>query len=142
MSTLQERTMAEPFIAETTFHVRFAETDTQGVVHHANYVVYFEEGRSDYIRQRGRSYADFERAGYLLIVAELSVRYLKAARYDQRLTVRTWITEMRSRALTYQYEIVATDTRELLATGMSKHLCLNRDGQLTKIPDEWRKWIE
>ena len=134
--------MAESFIAETTFHVRFAETDMQGVVHHSNYIVYFEEGRSDYIRQRGRSYAEFERDGFLLIVTELSVRYLKAARYDQRITVRTWITEIKSRAMSYQYEIVEADTRELLATGLSKHLCLTRDGRITKIPDEWRKWVE
>ena len=57
-----------PFVAEATFHVRYAETDAQGIVHHASYIVYFEEGRSEYIRQRGSSYADFERSGFYLAV--------------------------------------------------------------------------
>ncbi|MFN8371665.1 MAG: thioesterase family protein [Anaerolineae bacterium] len=134
--------MADPFIAETTFHVRYAETDAQQVVHHANYLVYFEEGRSDYIRQRGRSYADFEQAGFYLVVTEVTARYVKAARYDQLLTIRTWIAEMKSRALTYQYEVVDTNTREVLVTGVSKHLCITREGRVAKIPDEWRQWIE
>jgi acyl-CoA thioester hydrolase len=134
--------MTQTFISETTFHVRYAETDAQQVVHHANYIVYFEEGRSDYIRQRGRSYAEFEREGYFLIVAEVGARFLKPARYDQRLTVRTWIAEIKSRAMTYNYEIVETATREVLVTGFSKHICINRAGAVTKIPEEWRKWIE
>jgi acyl-CoA thioester hydrolase len=134
--------MSEPFVAETTFHVRYAETDAQQVVHHANYLVYFEEGRSDYIRQRGRSYAEFEREGFFLVVAEVGLRYIKAAHYDQRLTVRTKIAEMKSRAMTYTYEIVEADTQELLVTGFTKHLCITREGQVTKIPETWRKWVE
>jgi len=134
--------MADPFIAETTFHVRYAETDAQQVVHHANYLVYFEEGRSDYIRQRGRSYAEFEQQGFYLVVTEVTARYVKAARYDQLLTIRTWIAEMKSRALTYQYEVIDTDTREVLVTGISKHICITREGRVAKIPDEWRQWIE
>jgi acyl-CoA thioester hydrolase len=134
--------MPESFVAETTFHVRYAETDAQQVVHHANYLVYFEEGRSDYIRQRGRSYAEFEREGFFLVVAEVGLRYIKAAHYDQRLTVRTQIAEMKSRAMTYTYEIVEADTKELLVTGFTKHLCLSREGQIARIPTEWRKWVE
>ncbi|NWF67647.1 MAG: acyl-CoA thioesterase [Chloroflexi bacterium] len=133
--------MSTPFVAETTFHVRYAETDAQQVVHHANYLVYFEEGRSDYIRQRGRSYADFEQQGFFLIVAEAGLRYARAARYDQRLTIRTWIAEVKSRGLTYQYQVLAADTREILVTGFTRHLCITRSGQVTRIPDEWRTWI-
>jgi acyl-CoA thioester hydrolase len=132
--------MSQPFVSETTFHVRYAETDAQGFVHHASYIVYFEEGRSDYIRQRGRSYAEFEEKGYFLIVAELGVRYVKAARYDQRITVRAWIAERKSRSLTYNYEILDAETREVLVTGFTKHLCITRDGSIARIPDEWRSW--
>ncbi|MDQ7035137.1 MAG: thioesterase family protein [Anaerolineae bacterium] len=82
-----------PFVAEATFHVRYAETDAQGIVHHASYIVYFEEGRSEYIRQRGSSYAEFERSGLYLAVTEINARYIKAARYDDRLTVRCWIAK-------------------------------------------------
>jgi acyl-CoA thioester hydrolase len=134
--------MAERFVSETTFHVRYVETDAQGFVHHSNYIAYFEEGRSAYARQRGRSYADFETQGYFLVVAEISVRYLKPARYDQQIIVRTWIAEMKSRALTYHYEVVAADTGDVLVTGVSRHICTTRDGKVARIPDDWRSWAE
>lgn len=128
------------FIAETTFHVRYAETDAMGIVHHTSYVVYFEEGRSGYARQRGSDYASFERSGHYLTVAEVSARYLKPARYDQRLTVRCWIEEMKSRSLTFGYEIVAAGSGDLFVTGFSKHICITHDGQVVRIPDAWRAW--
>ena len=134
--------MTAPFIAETTFHVRYAETDAQGIVHHASYVVYCEEGRSDYLRQRGSSYADFERGGYFMAVTELQMRYARAARYDDLLTVRTQVTEARSRSLTFQYEIVNSASRDILVTATSKHLCINREGQVDKIPPNWLQWVE
>lgn len=129
------------FIAETTFHVRYAETDAQGVVHHASFVVYLEEGRSDYLRQRGSSYADFERDGFFMAVTEANVRYVKAAHYDDKLTVRTWLAEVRSRTMTFQYEILHTATGEKLVTATTKHICLNRDGVITRIPDSWMQWM-
>jgi acyl-CoA thioester hydrolase len=128
------------FIAENTFHVRYAETDAMGIVHHASYIIYFEEGRSNYARQRGHDYASFERSGYYLTVAEVSARYIKPARYDQRMTVRCWIGDMKSRSLTFNYEIVAADTGDILVTGFSKHICITHDGQVARIPDAWRAW--
>ena len=134
--------MSSAFIAETTFHVRYAETDAQGIVHHASYVVYCEEGRSDYIRQRGSSYAEFERDGYFMAVIEIQMRYVRAARYDDLLTVRTSLTEARSRSMTFQYEILNTATGTVMVTATSKHLCMNRDGQVVKIPPKWLQWVE
>lgn len=131
---------AIPYVAEVTFYVRYAETDAMGIVHHASYIIYFEEGRSNYARQRGSDYASFERSGRYLTVAEVSARYLKPAVYGQRITVRCWIAEMRSRGLTFEYELVDADTRERLVTGCSKHICITHDGQVTTIPDDWRQW--
>lgn len=131
-----------PFIAETTFHVRYVETDAQGVVNHAHYVSYLEEGRSDYLRQRGSSYAHFERDGYFLAVTDLNVRYLKAIHYDNQITVRTWLTEARSRTLTFQYEIVYVNTGDIHATAITKHICLNRAGGVTRIPESWTQWMD
>ncbi len=93
-------------VIENTFYVRYAETDAMGIVHHASYIVYFEEGRSNYARQRGSDYASFERSGRYLTVAEVNARYIKPAVYGQLITVRCWIEEMKSRALTFAYEIV------------------------------------
>lgn len=134
--------MTAPFTAETTFHVRYAETDAQGIVHHSSYVIYCEEGRSDYLRQRGSSYADFERDGYFMAVIELQMRYARAAHYDDLITVRTRVTGARSRSLTFQYEIVSAKTGETLVTATSQHLCMNREGQVVKIPPKWLAWVE
>lgn len=130
------------FVAETSFHVRYAETDAMRIVHHASHIVYFEEGRSSYARQRGSDYASFERSGYFLTVSEVQARYIKPAQYDQMLTIRCWIEEMKSRTLTFAYEIVDAASGEILVTGWSKHICITHDGQVTKIPDAWRSWAK
>ncbi len=131
---------ANKFVAETTFYVRYAETDAMGVIHHASYIVYFEEGRSSYARQRGSDYAKFEQSGHYLAVSEVNARYGKPASYGQQITVRCWIDEMKSRGLTFAYEIVAAQTQEVLVTGYSKHICITHDGQVARLPDEWRAW--
>lgn len=128
------------FVAETTFYVRYAETDAMRIVHHANYIVYFEEGRSNYARQRGSDYARFEAEGHFLVVTEVAARFLKSALYGQRITVRCWIQEMKSRALTFGYEIVEAVSGELLVTGFSKHVCVTHSGQIAKLPESWRSW--
>lgn len=129
---------ADRFVAETTFYVRYAETDAMGIVHHASYVVYFEEGRSHYARARGADYAAFERTGHYFAVSEVYARYQQPARYGQRLTVRCWIEDLRSRSVTFGYEIVDADTGTLHVTGHSKHICVSHGGQVTAIPPEWR----
>lgn len=128
------------FIVEASFNVRYAETDAMGIVHHASYIVYFEEGRSTYARARGSSYADFERTGHYLVVAEVHARFIQPARYDQRVTIRTWISEAKSRSVEFSYEIVNAETRALLVTGASKHICTTRDGRPARLPDAWRAW--
>jgi len=125
-------------IAETTFRVRFAETDQMKIVHHAAYIVYLEEGRSELSRQFGASYSAFEDAGFSLAVTEVQAQYLASARYDQRVTVHTWIEDLKSRSLTYGYEIRNADTHKLLVTGMSKHVCIDREGQIRRIPEGWK----
>lgn len=130
---------ADRFLAETSFFVRYAETDAMGIVHHASYIVYFEEGRSHYARQRGSDYADFERSGHYLAVAEVNARYIKPARYGDRLTIRCWIEDMKSRGLTFSYEIVNT-TGELCVTGSSKHICITHNGEVARLPEAWRAW--
>jgi acyl-CoA thioester hydrolase len=131
---------ADRFIAENTFYVRYAETDAMGVVHHASYIVYFEEGRSHYARVRGSSYADFERGGRLLVVTDVSARYIRPTVYGQQITIRCWIAEMRSRGLTFGYELVHADSGAVTVTGQTRHVCVNREGQVTSIPDAWREW--
>ncbi len=129
-------------IAETTFRVRFAETDQMQIVHHAAYIVYLEEGRSELGRQFGASYSVLEDAGFSLAVTEIQAKYLASARYDQRIAVRTWIEELRSRSLIYGYEIINAENRQVLVTGTSKHVCIDRQGQVRRIPEAWRQTLE
>jgi acyl-CoA thioester hydrolase len=127
----------EPLYAETTFHVRFAETDQMGIVHHAAYFVYFEEGRSALSRQHGVPYSRLEKMGYSLALAEAEARYVAPARYDERVTVRTWVEALRSRGITYRYEVVRADDGQVLVTGRTKHVCIDREGRVCRIPADW-----
>lgn len=130
------------FVSETTFYVRYADTDAMGVVHHAEYLVYFEEGRSDYMRQHHSSYADIEASGYHLPVSETGARFLGAARYSQLVTVRTWIDELRSRRLTFAYEVVDAESGEVLVTGFTRHIWTGPDGKVTTMPQQWRDFLK
>ena len=123
-------------IVETTFHVRYAETDQMGLVHHSAYIIWMEEGRSDFMRQKNIDYADIERRGLLLAVAELNARYIASARYGERVTVRTWVDSLRSRTLTFGYEIVNAESKQKLMTGSVKLIVIDRQGQVATLPAE------
>ncbi len=132
---------SETYICATSFHVRYAETDAMGFVHHAVYLVWFEEGRSAFIREQDWSYAEIERSGYFLVASDLRARYRLAARYDQLVTVRVWLAEVKSRQLTFACEVVDSDTGACFFSASLKLLCLNRAGQITRIPPVWRAWL-
>ncbi len=100
-------------IHETQIRVLYAHTDKAGVVYYANYLTFFEVGRTEYMRALGRSYADFEREGIILTVTEAMVRYLSPAWYDDLLTVRTRVTRVRRTRLDFAYEIVNAAGRRL-----------------------------
>jgi acyl-CoA thioester hydrolase len=125
---------------ETTFRVRYAETDAMGIVHHRNYIIYFEEGRSEFARQKGMPYSELEKQGFFLAVTEVNVRYIKPALYEQRITVRAQLEQVKSRGMTFAYEIVDAETSDLLVTGQSKHICINKAGKVARLPQEWRNW--
>ncbi|HMQ52249.1 MAG TPA: thioesterase family protein [Anaerolineae bacterium] len=124
---------------ETTFRVRYAETDQMGIVHHSAYIVWLEEGRSQWMRANGSSYVEFEADGLALSVIELHLRYERPAKYDQLVTVRCRLDEVRSRQMQYSYEVLNAETGEIFASGYSKHVCINRAGKAAKIPDSWRQ---
>lgn len=130
--------MGREDIVETTFPVRYAESDQMGIVHHANYLVWMEEGRSQFMRAKGLGYEQIERTGAASAVTEVTVRYLAPARYGDTVTVRSWIDAARSRTVTFGYEIVNADSRAVLATGQVKLVWIDRQGQVTRMPDAVR----
>jgi len=128
-------------VVEATFHVRYAETDQMGIVHHAAYVVWLEEGRSQWLRAHDSSYAQFEAEGLVLAVTDLQVRYKQSARYDQRVTVQCWVEDVRSRQVRFNYNIVDAQTRAIFVTAQTKHVCLDRAGQVAILPEKWQQLL-
>lgn len=117
---------------ETSIRVRYADTDRMGIVYYGIYPSYFEVGRSEYLRKRGLTYRELEEMGYFLVVTELSVRYIQPATYDDLLTVRTYLSELRSRGLKFEYEILRDGT--LLVTGYTRHVCVDSNRRPVSIP--------
>ncbi len=117
----------------TALTVRYAETDAQGIVHHANYLVWFEESRSEFLRQRGFCYSDLEKAGYYVVVAEAEVRYRAPAFYEDRLIVETTLCRLRRKLLEFRYRILGPQGK-LLAEGRTLHMVLGRDRRPTGLP--------
>jgi acyl-CoA thioester hydrolase len=123
-------------ITETTFYVRYYETDQMGIVHHSNYIRWMEEGRSDYMRRRGVNYAEVEKHGHALAVTDVHTRYYAPAHYGERVTVRTWVESLRSRALTFGYEIIEADSAQRLVTGQVQLMWIDRAGRVVTFPGD------
>ncbi len=123
---------------ETRFRVRYFETDAMGIVHHAAYITWFEEGRSEFTRAMGYPYSRMEREGISLAVAEVTARYHRPARYDDEIIVRAELAQLGSRGMTFSYEVRRAADGELLVTGASKHISVDKDGRVTRLPQELR----
>jgi acyl-CoA thioester hydrolase len=122
-----------PWVA-ARFRVRYFETDRMGIVHHAAYVTWFEEGRSAFTRALGYSYAQMEADGIGLAVSELSARYLAPARYDEEVTVVTRLDALRSRELVFSYEVQRSADAQTLATGMTHMISIDAQGRVRSLP--------
>jgi acyl-CoA thioester hydrolase len=129
-------------IQVSELRVRYAETDQMGVVYHANYLVWCEIGRTDFIRHFGVSYAELERRGVSLAVSEASVRYHGAARYDDRIRVETRLADVRSRAVVFEYRVSNADTDERLASARTALISLDPAGRPSALPPEFRARLD
>jgi acyl-CoA thioester hydrolase len=118
---------------EFTIRVRYAETDRMGLLHHANYLVYFEQARTELLRSHGLSYKDLEDRGYLLVVTRVEVQFKSPARYDDLLTVRTTVTRTTTVRIDHRYEVLCGG--RLLAEGSSTLACVDRDGRPQALPE-------
>ena len=130
-SSLSSRTV------ESRVKVRYAETDQMGVAYYANYFIWFEVGRSQYCNDCGFSYRDMEReTGLFLIVAEANCRYKTPARYEDELTIQTFIAELTRRTLRFSYEIEREDGTAI-ATGETLHVLINAEGRPSSFPEKY-----
>ena len=125
---------------ETEVRVRYAETDAMGIVHHANYLIWFETGRSEFCRSKGFSYKQMEEeADALMVVAETYVRHKSPAYYEDVLTIRTHVSEIRSRSLRFMYEVFRASDQNLLAEGETLHVVTDRNQKVKKVPAFYRE---
>lgn len=132
-------------VSTSEIRVRYAETDQMGVAYHANYLVWCEVGRTDFIRQLGVTYAEMERQGVLLAVADAQVRYHASARYDEIVRIETRLSGVRSRMVTFGYELsrVAADGAiERVASASTALVSLGRDGRPVALPPHFRTLLE
>jgi acyl-CoA thioester hydrolase len=130
--------MSEPRRVTTPIEVRYAETDQMGVVHHANYLVWFELARTRLCELSGFHYAEIEKLGYLLMVVGAELRYRQGARYGDTVDVACWIERLGSRGLRFAYRV--TRTAEVLTTGSTEHVWVElATGRPCRTPDPLRE---
>jgi acyl-CoA thioester hydrolase len=115
--------------------VRYAETDQMGVVYHANYLVWFEVGRTDLLRTHGWTYREMEESGVSLPVIEVECRYRKPARYDEEMEIRTEGRVISPVRMEFQYELRAVGSDDLVATARTSHAAIGRDGRPCRLPE-------
>ena len=125
---------------ETDIRVRYAETDQMGIVHHSNYLIWFEAGRSDLCRARGFSYKEMEEVdNALLVVAETYCRYKSPAYYEDIITVRVKLGEMRSRSLRFLYQVHRRSDDTIIAEGETLHVVTDQNKRVRVLPDVYKQ---
>ena len=127
---------AVPPFVESRTRVRYAETDQMAIAHHANYIIWFEIGRTDLCRAAGFPYKQIEERGLILVVTEVVCRYRAPYRYDDEVVIRTSIAEAASRMMKFGYELWNGAGARLHATGSSSHVWVDRETRRPVTADE------
>jgi len=126
------------YVHRMPVRVRYPEADPMGRLHHSVFMVYFEMGRTEYLRQRGIAYADMERSGQFVGIVSAAVRYRAAAKYDEQLVVETWVKEIRGARIFFGNRVVRPgkplDT--VIAEATICGALLGADGRPHRFPEE------
>ena len=128
-------------ISTTTHRVNYSEIDQMGVVYHARYLVWLDIARTEHLRLSGLSYREFEERGFRMVVAELGVRYLRGARYDDEVRVRCWVREIASRKVVFGYALDRVPDGELLVTATTTMFVLDASMRPARLPDDVSSWL-
>jgi acyl-CoA thioester hydrolase len=118
----------------TSVRVIYGDTDQMGIVYYANYLRWFENGRSEFLRQIGLPYATIEQQGFHFPVIEVTCRYTQAAHYDDIIRIETALAEIGRARLTFSYRIARESDDALLAVGSTRHACVSRSGRPVRMP--------
>ena len=135
---MHRETSSTAQVYEAQLRVRYAETDQMGVVYHANYIVWFEVGRVEMLRQMGFTYRDMEKYDNVhIVVIDVHCRYKASAHYDDLITVRTWLSHVRESRLHFGYELVRAQDGKKLAEGESVHLVTDAQFKRFPLPEKY-----
>lgn len=127
---------ASPYTSSVEYQVPFYDTDAMGVVHHANYVRYLELARVRFLREHDQPYQRYMEQGHQFVVTRVDIQLRRATRFDELLRVTCWLERVRSVSLSFGYHIHCGE--QLSALGFTEHGLIDRDGKLTRIPEDRR----
>jgi acyl-CoA thioester hydrolase len=128
-------------ISETLHRVNYSEIDQMGVVYHARYLVWLDVARTEHLRLSGLSYRELEERGFRLVVAELAMRFLRGARYDDEVRVRCWVRDIASRKVVFGYALDRVTDGELLVTASTTMFVLDASMRPARLPDDVSSWL-
>lgn len=126
---------------EIKTRVRYQETDQMGVVYYANFFVYFEMGRTEFLRHLGLPYSEMEKEQIFFPVAEAYCRFRSPARYDDILIIQTWISELKHATVEFSYKIIREEDQKLVAEGFTKLASLNASRRPTSLPEKLKSLL-
>ncbi len=118
---------------DVPLRVRYADTDMMGIVYYGAYPVYLEVARNEYMRKKGLPYRELEEMGYRLVVSGIEIKYYNPAVYDDLLMVRTSVTDIQSRGVTFTYEVLKDGVT--LVRGKTRHICVTAERKPTRLPE-------
>jgi acyl-CoA thioester hydrolase len=128
-------------VARSNVRVRYAETDKMGVVYYAHYLVWFEVGRTDWLRDTGWTYREMEHEGLALPVVEAHCTYRASAKYDDQLEIRTRARQVSAVRLAFDYDVVRQPDGQVIASGHTVHATLDRSGRPVRLPARVRELL-
>lgn len=129
-------------IRETTYRVIYGDTDNMGVVYYANYLRWFEIGRTEMFRSLGFAYKKIEAKGIFLPVSEAYCKFISSAQYDDLLVIETSLDKSIKGGMKFDYRIFDEDGKKIIAKGYTKHACLNQSGRVVRPPEFLTKLVE
>lgn len=121
------------YISETKITVRYAETDQMGIVHHSNYLIWFEAGRTDFIKGSNISYSEMEQKGVLIPLAESNCKYIVGAKYEDELIIKTWVKELTPVKVEFNYSVIREKDEKEIAKGSTLHVFVSKEFKIINL---------
>lgn len=125
-----------------SYRVIYGDTDQMGVVYYANYLRWFEMGRTEFLREAGIPYSSIEEKGLHFPVTEVSCRYLRPARYDDGIIIETTLTAVGRATLAFNYRLLLQENDLVIANAWTKHACVDKNGHVSRMPNNLQSILQ